>query len=133
MSQGGSFNAQRTLITNRINQLGSQPMMAVPLSAGLDLAVQHVTGPEARAFSNKVVILLTDGEWNDGRHPLLAAEDARNAGVTVHTVTMLTQYQPIVEQVAHTTGGLAYTTNNEAQLRAAFREIARSLQIVMIE
>jgi Ca-activated chloride channel homolog len=128
------FTTHRNVITSAINQLGSQPMMgATNLSAGLDLAVQNLTGSSARTLTNKVVVLLTDGEWNFGRNPILAAEDARAAGVTVHTVSMLTGFQSDLAQVASITGGRSYTTNNAAELRNAFREVAKSLQVVMIE
>lgn len=128
------FAAQRTLITNRITQLGTQPMMGgTNLSAGLDQAVGHITNQNARTLTNKVVVLFTDGMWNAGRSPILAAQDARNAGVIVHTVSVITGAQPDLQQVASITGGMSFTTQNETQLRAAFREIAASLQIVMIE
>lgn len=129
-----NFAAQRTLITNRITQLGTQPMMGgTNLSSGLDQAVAHITSQNARTLTNKVVVLFTDGMWNAGRSPILAAQDARNAGVIVHTVSVITGAQPDLQQVAAITGGMSFTTQNETQLRAAFREIAASLQIVMIE
>jgi Mg-chelatase subunit ChlD len=103
------------------------------LSSGLGQAVGHITSQNARTITNKVVVLFTDGMWNDGRSPILAAQDARNAGVIVHTVSVITSAQPDLQQVAAITGGMSFTTQNEAQLRAAFREIAASLQIVMIE
>lgn len=134
LSTSNSFSTQRSLITSSISTLGSQPMMgATNLSAGLDASVAQLTGPNARTLTNKVVILMTDGLWNNGRNPILAAQDARNAGVTVHTVTMLTNFQADIQQVAQITGGMSFTTHNETQLRQAFRDIAKSLQVVMIE
>lgn len=128
------YQAQRSVITNSINQLGSLPMMgATDLSAGLDLAVAHMTGPQASQLSNKIVILLTDGQWNNGRDPISAGAHARDAGVLVHAVSMLTNVQPDVRQMAEMTGGRYYLTQNEAELREAFRDLARSLQIVMID
>ncbi|MBX3421216.1 MAG: VWA domain-containing protein [Pirellulaceae bacterium] len=129
-----NFIAQRQTISNAISQLGTQPMMgATNLSAGLDLAVARITGPQARPTSDKVVLLLTDGEWNEGRSPVLAAQDARARGVTVYVVSMLTGFQPVLQQVAQITGGQHYTTSNEAQLHQAFRDIASSLQVVLVE
>ncbi|MCU0718936.1 MAG: VWA domain-containing protein [Pirellula sp.] len=129
-----TFSSQRATVNNAINTLGVQPMMGgTNLSAGLDRAVQQLTGPNARVLTNKVVILFTDGQWNDGRHPRLAAQDAKTAGIIVHTVSMLTQQQADLAEVAQITGGTAYTTQNEIELRNAFREIAKSLQVVMIE
>lgn len=110
------------------------PMMGgTNLSAGLDRAVQILTGPNSRALSNKIVILLTDGMWNAGRDPVLAAQDANSAGVVVHTVSMLTSSQAILSQVSSITGGHYYVTQNEAELQNAFRELARSLPIVLTD
>jgi Ca-activated chloride channel homolog len=125
---------QRTAITNSINALGVTPMMGgTNLSAGLDRARQHLVGNQARTLTGKVIILFTDGQWNEGRDPVLAAQDARDAGIVVHTVSMLTGFQPTLAQIAQTTGGRNFVTTNEAQLRAAFREIAEGLKVVLIE
>lgn len=121
-------------ISNAVQKLGVVPMMgATNLSSGLDLAVDALSSPSAGVSGNKVVILMTDGQWNAGRDPIAAAHDARNAGVVVHTITMLTSHQPDVQQVAAITGGRHYTTNNEAEIKHAFRELARSLQVVLVE
>jgi Mg-chelatase subunit ChlD len=134
-SAGHSWQSNRTAIQNEVSNLGAAPMMgATNLSAGLDLAVSVLTtGPNSKAFANKVIILLTDGQWNDGRDPVAAAIDARNAGVTVHCVLMLTADQPDIQQVATITGGRYYLTQNEAELRAAFQELARSLPVVLTQ
>ncbi len=129
-----NFIAQRQVVTNAISNMGKHPMMGgTNLSSGLDRAVQVLTGPQSRSLTNKVVVLFTDGAWNDGRLPRLAAIDARNAGVVVHTVSMLTAEQPDLVEISQITGGMSFSTQNEAELRAAFRDIAQSLQVVMIE
>ena len=129
-----TFQSQRASVNNATSALGVQPMMGgTNLSAGLDRAVDQLTRPNARVLTNKIIILFTDGQWNDGRHPRLAAQDAKNARIIVHTVTMLTQQQADLAEVAQITGGTAYTTQNEIELRNAFREIAKSLKVVMIE
>ncbi len=56
------------------------------LSAGLDNAVAVLSGANSNRFSSKVVVLLTDGQWNQGRDPTAAAYDARAAGIIVHCV-----------------------------------------------
>jgi Ca-activated chloride channel family protein len=131
-----SFNwtTNRSSIKSAISARTTKPMMGgTNLSAGLDQAVTVLQGANARPLSNKVIILLTDGQWNDGRDPQLSANDARNAGITVHTVSMLTASQPILQDIANTTGGRYYMTSNDAQLRAAFQELARSLPVVLTE
>ena len=103
------------------------------LSSGLDRAVTVLTGPTNNQFANKVVILLTDGEWNAGRDPVLAAYDARSQGIIVHCISMLTSNQSTLETVAATCGGQYYGTRNEDELRDAFIQIARSLPVVLTE
>ena len=133
-SDSTTFAQQRSLITNAINSLNTKPMMGgTHLSAGVDLAVSHLTGGQSSSFSNKIVILLTDGQWNAGRTPQQVGTDARNAGVVIHAVTMLTNLQNDVRQMAEMTGGRYYSTTNETELRDAFRELARSLPIVIVE
>lgn len=103
------------------------------LSAGIDQAVQVLTGPNGRPLSNKIIILLTDGQWNAGRDPVLAAQDAATAGITIHCVSMLTSTQPALTQVANITGGQYYPTSNQGQLQQAFRDLAKSLPIVLVD
>lgn len=103
------------------------------LSSGLDRAVASLNAPTNNRFANKVIILLTDGEWNAGRDPVLAAYDARAQGMIVHCISMLTSNQPTLQVVAETCGGKYYGTRNEEELRNAFIEIARSLPVVLTE
>jgi Ca-activated chloride channel family protein len=59
------------------------------LSAGIDLGVEVLTGPNTKAFATKTMIVVTDGQWNQGRAPSEAALEAKQAGITIHTVTFL--------------------------------------------
>ena len=106
---------------------------ATNLAAGLDEARQHITNPRASSSSaNKTIILMTDGQWNTGRHPYAAARDCLAAGVTVHTVTFLPgSDQRTMQEIARITGGRFFHATNEAQLRETFRELARSLPVVL--
>lgn len=117
-----------------VSSLRTIPMMgATNLSAGLDDAVKSLLDPDVGSFSSKVIILMTDGQWNDGRNPIDAAKDARDAGIVVHTVSMLTGYHPDMAAIAEMTGGKYYRTSNAQELSDAFRELARSLPIVLVE
>ncbi len=132
----GGFNWEqnvqqiRDLIQARNN---SVIMGGTNLSSGLDRAVGVLNGPTNNRYANKVIILLTDGEWNSGRDPVLAAYDARAQGMIVHCISMLTSNQPTLQTVAATCGGKYYGTRNEEELRNAFIEIARSLPVVLTE
>jgi hypothetical protein len=81
-----------------------------------------------------VIILMTDGQWNEGRNPIRAAEDARDKGIIVHVVTFLPDaVSSDAQQVATTTGGLYIHANNEAELVAAFEKLARTLPVVLTD
>jgi Flp pilus assembly protein TadG len=133
-STGFSWTSNRASIESSLNTRSNLPVGGgTKLSAGLDRAVQILTGTNAKPLSNKVIILLTDGQWNAGRDPVLAAQDAAAAGITVHCVSMMTSTQATLTQVANLTGGQYYPTSNAAQLQQAFRDLAKSLPIVLTD
>lgn len=128
------WSTNKAAIQSAIDARTALPMMGgTNLSSGLDRAVALFSAGNSRPLSNKVIILLTDGAWNAGRDPVLAAQDANAAGITVHTVSMLTSNQTVLSQVANITGGQYYATQNEAQLRDAFQDLARTLPIVLTD
>jgi len=130
----GNWNSNLAHLRNAMRQIGNNTMAGdTNLSAGLDLAVAALSEPQVGTFSTKVVILLTDGQWTSGRHPREAAADARDAGITVHTITLLTDFQADVEEVSRITGGRHLMVQNEAELRQAFRELARSFPVVLVQ
>jgi len=100
---------------------------------------------DSKAVS-KVVILLTDGENNRGEiAPITAAEIAKTYGVRVYTIGVGTigtapipvetpfgkQYQqmevkidePLLQQIAKTTGGKYFRATNNEKLRGIYAEI----------
>jgi Ca-activated chloride channel family protein len=104
------------------------------LAAGLDEGVKVLTGPDVNPLAAKVIVLMTDGQWNQGRHPVAAAEDARDAGITVHAVTLLpAARQPEMDEIAEITGGRRYHADSEQELIRIFEEIACMLPVVLVE
>jgi Ca-activated chloride channel homolog len=131
---GFNWNTNKSQVSSVLVSRANLPVCGgTNLSAGLDRAVQVLTGPNSRPLSNKIIILMTDGQWNEGRDPLLAAQDAAAAGITVHTISMITASQLTLTQVANRTGGQYYPTSNSEQLAQAFRDIAKSLPIVLTD
>jgi Ca-activated chloride channel homolog len=133
-SSSFSWTNNANSIRSVVGGLGARAMMGgTNLSAGLDAAVEVLEGTNGNNFASKVVVLLTDGEWNEGRNPINAAYDARAKGIIVHCVSMLTEQQAVLQQIADITGGRYYGTTNETELRNAFSAIARSLPVVLTE
>lgn len=131
---GFSWNANVTAIKGIVNAKGDAPIMgSTNLSAGLDEAIGALTGASSNSSASKVIVLLTDGQWNEGRNPILSAQEARAQGIIVHCVSMLTAKQSDLEQIASITGGRYYSTQSSKELRDAFAEIAKSLPVVLTE
>lgn len=121
-------------VDNITKVLGEKPMMGgTNLSAGLDRAVSVLNGSNSSKIRNKIAILMTDGEWNDGRDPYLAALDASSQGVTVHCISLLTKDQPVLQSIAKVTGGKYLVATSSAELEQAFIELAQSLPVVLTD
>ena len=136
LPSAGNFvwSSNRASVESSLATLTSNPIGGgTNLSSGLDRAVAVLTSPNGRSLSNKVIILMTDGDWNAGRNPVAAAQDAAAIGITVHCVSMLTSAQATLTQVAQITGGQYYATQNATQLQQAFQDLARQLPIVLTD
>ena len=79
---------------------------------------------------DRVIVLLTDGETNFGRDPVVALQEARDAGTRVHMVAVdleeeIKQKQAVVRLVraVRRHGGQYFTADSTAQLRDAARAI----------
>ena len=118
-----------------LKQRGNHPIYgATNLAAGIDKGVETLTASDVRPYAQKTMVLMTDGQWNEGRHPVDAAEEARDKGIVIHVVTFLPGAKSNDAQtIAKTTGGLYMHANNEAELTAAFRKIARTLPVVLTD
>jgi Ca-activated chloride channel homolog len=105
------------------------------ISTGMDDGLRVLTDTSrARPYAVKTMIVLTDGHQNGGRSPVLAAQDAAAADITVHTITFgdgagIDQ----MRAVADAGGGKHYHAPDEAALKAAFREIALTLPVLLTE
>lgn len=131
-----SFNwsSNRAAISQRMDSLSAAPLIGgTKLSNGIDEAVRVLTGSSSLVQSNKVIILFTDGVWENCRNPEAAAQDAANAGVVIHCVSMLTGSQTVLRNIATITGGSYNEASNADQLRTTFRNLAKTVSIVLTE
>lgn len=127
------WNTNVNDIYSALDSRGSNPMMGgTNLSAGIDTAVDILTSSESQ-LSNKVVIVLTDGQWGFGRDPVEAAFDATPHNIKVHAISMNGGSEQTCSDIARVTGGSYYSANNQEQLKTAFKELAKTLPVVLIE
>lgn len=81
-----------------------------------------------RDYAVKVMVLLTDGIHYVGTSPEWAANQLRNNGVTLFTVTFSDEAeQGRMSNLAQTCGGEHFHASDAAQLAVAFQEIAKRL------
>jgi Flp pilus assembly protein TadG len=119
-------------VKSAVTAIGTKPVLgSTNMAAGIDEGVSVLTAANVRPYAEKVMILMTDGQWNTGRDPLDAAQDALDAGITIHTIGFLEGQSDVLVDIAELTGGKTYTATDGASLQAAFRELALTLPIVI--
>ncbi len=123
------------LIRNCFEGIGDSAIVGgTSISAGMDLGTQVLLNSPNNNHAYKVMIVLTDGQWNAGRNPVEAAADAANAGIKIYSVAFSNNADiATMQAVADVGGGTLYHAVTQAELESAFQQIANSLEIVFIE
>jgi Flp pilus assembly protein TadG len=127
-----ALSSDYTTLRNAIATKSVNVMLGgTEMSAGIDEAIAVLKSSD-RPLSKKIIVLMTDGQWNLGRSPVLCAQEARDANIVIHTISFLPgAVQNDLVTVAETTGGRHYHAENEAELRDAFSELAKSLPVIL--
>ena len=95
------------------------------ISAGIDRAVEVLTSATSRPNAFKTIILITDGQHNQGRDPAIAAADAAAQHIEIFTVTFGDGAdQSSMIEVAEKANGQHFHAPNGKQLEEIFRGIA---------
>jgi Ca-activated chloride channel family protein len=94
-----------------------------------------VNDPLNRSFAFKTIIVMTDGNHNRGSNPSITVATPVARSQTVHTITFSNgANRALMQQVASATnGGIHLHADNAADLAAAFRAIARTLSVTLVE
>ena len=137
-SSSWTWSANRSAIDNAIADRGQQTgsgsnsvFGSTQLKLGLEQAIATVEDADSHEFATRTILLFTDGVYQ-GPDPMPAAVLAHQKGITIHCITFITgEAYDDMEALATATGGTAYMVFNETELAAAFRDIARSLNIVL--
>ncbi len=104
------------------------------IGEGLRRGIEAITSPLARPFAIKTIVLMTDGRHNEGVEPAAIAADAAAQDIVVHTISFsrgadLTRMQA----VADITGGQHFHADTAGDLADIFRQIARTLPVLLTE
>lgn len=94
------------------------------IEAGMRTGLQELKSPRVRKYSDKIMIVLTDGNENVGS-AVAAAYDCAAAHVVIHTITF-SDYanQDLMRQVAAIGRGEHHHASDQAELELVFRELA---------
>jgi len=120
-------------IRDTVNDLDASGMTAIGegLLAGSDSLVEDAN---ARAFSAKTIVVMTDGNHNRGVSPVTTVNTAVARNQTVHTITFSAgANQALMRQVADIGGGIHVHADGNDELEDAFREIAKTIAVVLIQ
>ncbi len=127
-------------IAPAMNAYGQNPLLGdTNISAGLALAQGELTGPRARATSNRTIILLTDGVATTGNLdiPGIALDYVQTSQIVTHAITFGAEAQSgaaktAMQGAAQQGNGMYFNAPSAAQLSTAFQMIADSLPAVLV-
>lgn len=123
----GTQNAMNQFLQNGIGG-------RTAIGEGLQAGINEITSGRARPFAIKTIVLMTDGIHNTGVNPTVIARDAEEENITVHTVTFSAGAdQDLMAETAEITGGEHFHADTEEDLAAIFRELARTLPVLLTE
>lgn len=128
---GNNHSAVRNAVRGRS---GNVMLGGTNMSAGMNMGISVLTGASSRAFANKTMVLMTDGQWNQGSNPVDVARVAKEQGITIYTVTFLDgTNQSDMEEIASITGGRHFHASNGEQLVNIFEELGKTLPVVITD
>jgi Ca-activated chloride channel family protein len=128
-----SLSTDMTAVYNAVHARSLNVMLGgTSMATGMDAASDILTASNVKPYAKKIMILMTDGQWNAGRDPLAAAADAAADGITIHCICFLQNAdQTTCKSIASMTGGKFYFATDAASLNQAFQDLAYSLPIVL--
>jgi Mg-chelatase subunit ChlD len=105
------------------------------IGEGLKKGIDSLKGDAMRRpLAYQEIVLMTDGNHNTGVHPLDVVPNAVAEKFVVHTVTFSSDAdQNLMLQVANGAGGRHIHADSSAQLTTAFQNMARSVELQLID
>jgi hypothetical protein len=102
------------------------------IASGMTSGATILCGKDARQFSTKIMVLMTDGIDTTGSDVVKAAKDAAAKGVMIFTVTFSDEAdKTTMATVAKTGLGKTYHAASAADLANVFTEISREIPVLI--
>lgn len=137
-SEASTIEAELTtdygIISDAMTAIGQRPVIGnTNIASGMQDAVDVLTGNGSRITAKATMVVLTDGLKTQGIDPVIVAQAAAAANITVHTITFSDQAdQALMQQVAAIGGGNHYHAPNDEVLQQIFKEIAETLPSILV-
>ncbi len=92
-----------------------------------DALFQAISTLKVGQAKSKVILLLTDGKHNAGRHsPREGVEVAKSKGVKIYTIGIGADYdRELLQTIAQATGGESFFASNGRELKGVYETIDR--------
>ena len=120
----GNLSGITTAMAGRSNTVWNG---ATYIDSGIAMGRTMLTGPQARQYATKIMIVFTDGVYT-GPNPVPEAAAAGTDGITVHTITFSNgANQSDMQAVANAANGEHYHAPDAEALDEVFEEISASI------
>jgi uncharacterized protein YegL len=101
---------------------------------GIKNGQQVLENGRGQSFAEKTMILMTDGIHNRGLDPAIAARQAAQQRIVIHTITFGEgAEQARMQEVARITGGSFHHAPDGETLKQIYREVALTLRTILTE
>jgi Flp pilus assembly protein TadG len=118
-----SLTSDYNKVRDEMDHITPDGMTAI--GEGMEKGIESLS--KVNRLAAKAIVVMTDGIHNTGVDPVVVAQDARAAGITVYTVTFGDSAdQTMMQNVAATGGGRHWHAPTGADLIDVFQEIANS-------
>jgi len=129
-----ALSADSAAVTSALATLSTKKFNgATNIAAGITKGIQVLTGPSARPYAAKTMVLMSDGAYTQGTQPSLVAPQAATEDIIIHTITFGEANPAEMQAIADATGGNHYIAPDAATLQDIFEEIALTLPVVFTD
>ncbi len=104
------------------------------IEAGIKAGTKILTGPNSRDNAYKTMVVMTDGRYNQGAHPAIAAKAAAEQGIHIVAITFgVGAAKNTMRDVAKAADGIHFHATSGVELIKVFRQVANIPPYAFIE
>ena len=118
------LTSNKNYVKRKIDRL--YPDGGTPMGDALKLAINHLI-KKGRSNAVKVILLFTDGWWNEGCNPIKQAYRAKRKGIIIYTIGWGAVNDAELKKIAEITGGKYYYATTSEELRSIYEKLAKRL------